>query len=312
MDIESLRVNNPEQEAKRLMLAVQFMGVLKTAMPMPGAPAGKSIARTAVGEQLAQAGIRAPAAPKLPGKNRPVPIPGVTAGKGGMPVPYAKAMTSKPKTAAIEQIFRGLRGAGRYVADAAGRTAGQAEASVMGFREGMRGKNTFLNPDTGLYQAPGVMQRVKSLWTKPANRPGKWMSEKERLKDLVGKHRAATAAKATDAPVHEARLNAYRRGQDVAKGYSTPSALDEIQHNFLDSSGRLTAFSAAHGLQKSELLTSGAMRDALGRTSGYVSGASQAAAKHEKHKKMLTMAGIGAGAGLGGVALGRMMTRPEQ
>ena len=127
------------------------------------------------------------------------------------------------------------------------------------------------------------------------------LSPVERDEAAIKQHVRERMARGKDAPWNAEEMaarnhyNGLKHGQDVANGVGTPGLYDKLHSTMTNADGSVGALSILHGARQMRWLDNEALKKGIGASVARVTGAGEANAAAEQHKRMLMLAGVGGG-----------------
>ena len=266
--------------------------------PAHGAP---SVAGPAMQAKLP--GVKAPStAPTKPGPENIPKGPTVTKTAAANPA----GLVGLSKLAVLGTAGKAAGSAAQHVGAWLGQAGHQLDESAKGFSAGLMAERDFLNKQTGRWEAPPLLEKLKRKASRmsldiPAKGKQYRMFDKHmQQQGYTGGYQHPWERAQQETPDWRA---GFYRGKEVSEQLGVPSVVDDLNRTFRDSESRVTPYSILHGLSQSGLLTPEHIADAAKRTRAYATGASADNAANEARRRALQMAGVGVGAAGGGALL---------
>lgn len=283
-------------ERKRMEAGLSFMAWLKSEAGGTDKTAAfryKGIGQKPVAPitQQASAGVRTGLPKAAVGRAAKVDIPNVDMDSGVAKGTLKRASIEGLLRGVLRGVLRGGASAGSTVSGALKGVARSAKDEAAGFAHGSVG----LRDEFGaLVKEPGALRRFWNNKIKYRGQPGKHLLSDKELARRRG-------------PDY---MSGYVRGKNIADSYGTPSMYDKMNTSFRRPDGSFSVGSVLGGLSDTGVLSSEAIANAVGKTTGAVSGIPAAQAAEAHRRKMLTYGGLAAG-GLGAGLIGSHLLRKK-
>jgi len=218
----------------------------------------------------------------------------------------------KAKTASLGGLFDGLGALGRAAGKTGKGVAHDFNVQARGLRDGALGERNAagLRSDEGSWlgtKLHNFLNRNDPDRQKRGGDPGA-------LRQLWGKLRHGKPYETAEDRARArgpAYYAAWLRGKHGDEEYGVSSLFDKANTTFRGPDGSFTPLSIADGLHRSGMLTKGSIAEAVHGAKDYTSKLPEMQRKDTRNKMLLAAGAAGAGAGVGGIALGKYMNKKK-